>query len=55
MVSVSMFDPDKVYFDSMSALQFIIHILFEIYTNERLFIVHVVTMVSSWQVDNIFI
>ena len=37
MASVSMFDTDKVYFDSMSAVELIIHILFEICTSESLF------------------
>ena len=55
MVSVSMFDTDKVYFDFMSALEPIIHILFEICTSERLFGVHVVTTISSLQVEKIFI
>ena len=55
MVSVSMFDTDKVYFDSMSALKLITHILFEICTSERLFGVHVVTPISSLLVEKIFI
>ena len=55
MVSVSMFDTDKVYFDSMSALERITHELFEICTSERLFGVHVVTTISSLQVEKIFI
>ena len=55
MVSVSMFDTDTVYFDSMSALKLIIHILFEICTSNRLFGVHVVTTISSFQVEKIVI
>ena len=54
MVSVSMFDTDKVYFGSMSALEVIIHQLFEICTNERLFSIHMVTIKLSWQVEKIF-
>ena len=49
-MSVSMFDTDKVYLDSVSAVEIIIYILFEICTSERLFGVHVVTTISSWQV-----
>ena len=55
MVSVSMFDTDKVYFDSMSALELIIHILFEICTSESLFGVHVVTTISSLHFEKIAI
>ena len=55
MVSVSMFDTDKVYFDSTPALELIIHILCEICTSERLFGIHVVTTISSLQVEKIFI
>ena len=57
MVSVLMFDAYKVYFDSVSALELMIHILFEICTNERLFRVYMwlCTMISSWQVEKIFI
>ena len=36
----------KVYFDSMFALELIIHICCEICTNERLFSIHVVTISS---------
>ena len=55
MVSVSMFDTDKVYFDSMSALERIMHDLFEICTSERLSGVHVVTTISSLPVEKIVI
>ena len=55
MVSVSMFDTDKVYFDSLSALERIMHELFEICTSESFLGVHVVTTISSLQVEKIFI
>ena len=55
MVSVSMFDTDMLNFDSTSALERIIHELFEIRTSERLFGVHVVTTISSLQVEKIVI
>ena len=55
MVSVSMFDTDKLYFDSMSALERIMHELFEICTSDWLFGVHVVTTISPLQAEKIFI
>ena len=54
MVSVSMFDTYKVYFDFMSALEDIIHTLLEMCTNESFFSLRVVTTISCLQVEKIF-
>ena len=54
MVSVSMFDTDKIYFDSMSALEHIIHTLLEMSTNESFFSLRVVTTIPCLHVEKIF-